>query len=91
MGKMELFENTNIPTAMLSLSQSLLSSISVWTAKQFVNNSVDGEHFICFRDKNVVFKFIWISVGIALVSSTIYSLGDERAASLAPWHLLRNH
>ena len=71
---MELFENTNIPTAMLSVSQSLLSIVSVWTAKQFENDNVDGEH-ICFCNKNALIKFIWISVNVALVSFSVQAWG----------------
>ena len=72
---MELFENTNVPTAMLSLSQSLLSSVSVRTSKQFENDNIDVEHFIRFRDKNAVFKFVWIGVNVALVSFSIQAGG----------------
>ena len=59
---------------MLSLSQSLLSIVSVWTAKQFENDNADGEH-ICFCNKNSLFKFIWISVNVALVSFSIQAGG----------------
>ena len=50
---------------MLSPSQSLLNSVSVWTAKQFENDDVNEEQFIRFRDENAVFKFIWLSVNAA--------------------------
>ena len=30
------------------------------------NDNVDGQHFIRFRDKNAVFKFIRLSVDVAL-------------------------
>ena len=36
----ELFENADVATAILSLSKSLFSSVSVWTAKQFENDNV---------------------------------------------------
>ena len=46
--------------------------VLVWKAKRtflkmltWQRNDVDGEHFICFHDKNTVFKFIWLSVDLA--------------------------
>ena len=39
------FGNRWRAAAVVSLSQSLLNSVSVWTAKQFENDNVDGEHF----------------------------------------------
>ena len=62
MAKTELFENPDVTTAILT--QSLLS-VSVGTAKQFENNNLDGEQF---RDKNAVFKFMRLSVDIAIVT-----------------------
>ena len=49
----------------LSLPQSLFSSVSLWTGKQLENDNVDGEHIIRFLDKNAVFKFIRLSVDVA--------------------------
>lgn len=37
----------------------------MWTAKQFENDSVGGEHFIRFPDENAVFKFVGLSVHVA--------------------------
>ena len=51
----ELFENTDVTTAILSLMQYLFKSVSVWTAKQFENYNVDGEHFIRFPDNKTAF------------------------------------
>ena len=56
--KFNVFENADVTTATLSLSQSLLSSVSVWAAKQFENDDVDKKHFIRFRDENTLLKFI---------------------------------
>ena len=50
-GKSRTFENTNVTTAIIPLSQTLLKSVSVWTAKQFEKDNVDREHFIYVNDK----------------------------------------
>ena len=42
--KTEVFQNAYVATAILFLLESLLSSVSVWTAKQFENDNVDEEH-----------------------------------------------
>ena len=60
--KTELFENPDVTTAILT---QYLLSVSVWTAKQFENNHLDREQF---RDKNAVFKFIRLSVDVAIVT-----------------------
>ena len=50
---------------MISVAVPSVNSVSVWTAKQFENDNADGEDFIRFRDENVVFKFIQLSVDVA--------------------------
>ena len=38
----------------------------MWTVKQFENNNVDEEYFIRFRNESAVFKFIPLSMYVAL-------------------------
>ena len=50
----------------------LLSSISVWTAKQLENDNVDGEHFNHFRNENSIFKLTQLSADVPLVASVLF-------------------